>query len=51
MPDALAEFTAWAARAGPPNLVFVLALLTRPAQWTQRALGVLDQYLGTKEKQ
>lgn len=46
MADALAAAAEWAAREGPPNLVFILALLTSPARWSRWARDRLDQWRG-----
>lgn len=35
----------WAASRGPPNWLFVLALLTRPASWTGAAIGLVRERL------
>lgn len=35
----------WAATNGPPNAVFVVALLTKPASWSKRAVGAANKYL------
>jgi len=50
MADVLAVALEWAARAGPPNAVFVAALLTRPAVWTNRLLAAVDKRLGGSDE-
>lgn len=35
----------WATTAGPPNWVFVLALLTRPARWSSAAVAIVEARL------
>jgi len=37
----------WAARAGPPNVVFVLALLTRPSTWSKKAMQIVEDRFGS----
>jgi len=36
----------WAAANGPPNWVFILALLTAPARWTSIAIEMVQSRLG-----
>jgi len=44
---------AWLTAPGPPNWVFVLALLTAPAYWSEkvrkRVTPLLDRYLPKRE--
>lgn len=47
MPDVLAVALEWAARAGPPNAVFVAALLTRPSTWTRKLVELVDSRFGS----
>lgn len=51
MPDVVAVALEWAARSGPPNALFVAALLTRPSTWTNRLVTAADRRLsgGTEQ--
>lgn len=37
---------AWATSSGPPNWVFVVALLTSPSRWTSLVMTQLKQRFG-----
>jgi len=39
----------WAVESGPPNWVFLLALLTSPKKWGELASRVIDEKLRNKE--
>lgn len=47
--DLLGPAVDWLARPGPPNWVFIVALLTQAAYWSnsikKRVAPLLDQYL------
>jgi len=47
--DVLAVALEWAARSGPPNALFVAALLTRPSVWTNRLLDAAKRRFGGSE--
>lgn len=40
--------TEWAAASGPPNGVFLFAVLTSPAVWSRRAVQLLRERLGRR---
>lgn len=46
MTEVLRAALAWAAADGPPNAVFVVALLTSPARWSRWAADRVGSYLG-----
>lgn len=46
MMDWMAVALDWAAATGVPNILFVVALLTKPSTWSQRLVGVIDSRLG-----
>ena len=37
----------WARASGPPNWLFVLALLTAPRQWSTVAVDTIQERIGT----
>lgn len=39
MKQLIAETLVWLATEGPPNGVFLLAVITEPSTWTDRAIG------------
>lgn len=39
----------WATADGPPNWMFVLALLTTPAMWSRRVTALAKRRLGGQE--
>jgi len=53
MADLIGAAFEWAVSAGPPNWVFVLALITTPATWSnmvrKRIRPLLDRMLPGKE--
>lgn len=46
---ALEAAAQWAARPGPPNWVFVVALLTTAYRWSNFVVGTLRRRFGTTE--
>lgn len=55
MSNLIAETVAWLAATGPPNGVFVIALLTHPAIWSDEAVRrlrpLLDRVLPKRKKE
>jgi len=46
MSEVVAAAAEWAASSGPPNALFVVALLTSPARWSRWAADRVGSYLG-----
>ncbi|MFC3476105.1 hypothetical protein [Halobacterium litoreum] len=46
MSEILAQTVKWAASTGAPNALVVLALLTQPSTWTDRAVAAIDARVG-----
>lgn len=46
MTEVVAAAARWAASNGPPNAVFILALLTSPARWSRWAADRVGSYIG-----
>jgi len=41
--------TSWATATGPPNWLFVVALLTHPKVWSESAIAAIKKRLGSRE--
>jgi len=40
----------WMARNGPPNWVFIVAVLTRPMAWSRYIMQLVEKRLGIRDE-